>query len=201
MEMILIRHLATAGNEKRQYIGRTDEPLSQHAKASYRKAPFYYTDVSQVIVSPMRRCIETAELLYPGKRLHIQKLLKECDFGEFEGKSYEELKEDSRYIRWLASNGTLPFPKGESQEVFRKRCVQGFKSSIETLLIGNEVKKAAFVVHGGTIMAILSALDEKERGFYAWQAANGKGYRAILEEKKFREGKRCMRDITPLKAI
>ena len=31
MEVIFIRHFATPGNEKRQYIGRTDEPLSARA--------------------------------------------------------------------------------------------------------------------------------------------------------------------------
>ena len=29
MELILIRHLKTPGNEKRQYIGSTDEALSE----------------------------------------------------------------------------------------------------------------------------------------------------------------------------
>ena len=29
MELILIRHLKTPGNEKRQYIGSTDEELSE----------------------------------------------------------------------------------------------------------------------------------------------------------------------------
>ena len=37
MEVILIRHLATPGNEKRQYIGRTDEPLSDRAVSAFRE--------------------------------------------------------------------------------------------------------------------------------------------------------------------
>ena len=48
------------------------------------------------------------------------------DFGEFEGKNYIELQKDPNYQAWIDSNGTLPFPGGESREAFIKRCEQGF---------------------------------------------------------------------------
>ena len=37
MKIIFIRHLPTPGNEKRQYIGSTDEDLSQGAVERFRK--------------------------------------------------------------------------------------------------------------------------------------------------------------------
>lgn len=50
---------------------------------------------------------------------------RECDFGIFEGKNYEELKENRDYQRWLDSGGVLPFrmERGErpSQAGWRRR--------------------------------------------------------------------------------
>lgn len=210
MKLIFIRHFSTAGNEKRQYIGRTDEAITEQARKIYLREPFHYPDVRQVVASPMRRCVQTAKLLYPMKKIWTQELLRECDFGEFEGRTYDELKEDFRYIQWMESGGTLPFPDGESQEEFCERCVAGFRKCIEHLqkeegIVGEKACQAeataAFVVHGGTIMAILSALDKKQRGFYEWQAANGQGFQAVLQEEKFEAGKRCLYEIEPLKQM
>ena len=95
MELILIRHLKTPGNEKRQYIGSTDEELSEQEVLNFKQKYKIdsYPQVQQVIVSPMKRCIQTAELIYPEVQIQQESLLKECDFGIFEGKTYEELKE------------------------------------------------------------------------------------------------------------
>lgn len=103
IKLIFIRHFSTAGNEKRQYIGRTDEAITEQARKIYLREPFHYPDVRQVVASPMKRCVQTAKLLYPMKKIWTQELLRECDFGEFEGRTYEELKEDSRYIQWMES--------------------------------------------------------------------------------------------------
>ena len=95
MELILIRHLKTPGNEKRQYIGSTDEELSEQEVLNFKQKYKIdsYPQVQQAIVSPMKRCIQTAELIYPKNQITQEVLLKECDFGIFEGKTYEELKE------------------------------------------------------------------------------------------------------------
>ena len=62
MELIWIRHLQTPGNEKRQYIGSTDEPLSEKTVEGFLKNPAEYSEVERVICSPMLRCIQTAEV-------------------------------------------------------------------------------------------------------------------------------------------
>ena len=62
MELIWIRHLQTPGNEKRQYIGSTDEPLSEKTVEGFLKNPAEYSEVERVICSPMLRCIQTAEI-------------------------------------------------------------------------------------------------------------------------------------------
>ena len=129
----LIRHSITKGNLEKRYIGaKTDEPL---CKAGYELLKEkHYPKVEKVIASPMKRCIETAQLLFPDTQIQIEESLRECDFGEFENKNYQELSQSKAYQAWIDSNGTLPFPNGESQESFRKRSTTGFKRCIEQCL-------------------------------------------------------------------
>ena len=104
MEVIFIRHLPTPGNEKRQYIGSTDETLSEQAVKIFRgrqegAEAVPYPEIQCLTASPMKRCIQTAELIWPGVPVRTEPLLRECDFGRFEGKTYEELKDEPAYVR------------------------------------------------------------------------------------------------------
>ena len=199
MELILIRHLKTPGNEKRQYIGSTDEALSEQEVQNFvqKQKRKNYPPVQQVIVSPMKRCIQTAELIYPKNQVTQEVLLKECDFGIFEGKTYEDLKDKAEYQAWLDSGGTIAFPEGEEQKEFRLRCVRGMLCQVDRLCKEN-VESAAFVVHGGTIMAVLEQLAEDQKDFYHWQVENGRGYRMLVDEEEWKSGVHRFREIQKL---
>ena len=168
MKIMLIRHFATLGNEKRQYIGSTDEVLSEKTAFLKRSYPI----PEYIIASPMKRCVQTAKRIWgtdlSGCPIVLEPLMRECDFGQFEGKTYEQLK-------------------GEDQEEFRKRCVEGMKKQVR-FLIARHVKYAAFVVHGGTIMAVMHALYEEKKDFYNWQVENGSGYLVSVSEKEWENG-------------
>lgn len=199
MELILIRHLKTPGNEKRQYIGSTDEALSEQEVQNFvqKQKRENYPPVQQVITSPMKRCIQTAELIYPKNQVMQEVLLKECDFGIFEGKTYEDLKDKAEYQAWLDSGGTIAFPEGEEQKKFRSRCVKGMLCQVDRLCKEN-VESAAFVVHGGTIMAVLEQLAEDQKDFYHWQVENGGGYRMLVDEEEWKSGIHRFREIQKL---
>lgn len=171
MKLVFIRHGKTVGNLERRYIGRTDEPLCKEGIAELKARK--YPDCERVIASPMKRCIETAKLIYPEREIITCADLRECDFGDFEGRNYLELSENFDYQKWIDSGGTLPFPNGEDTEKFKARCVRGF---FETLGRINEECSAAFVVHGGTVMAIFERLALPKRGYYDYQVQNGGGY-------------------------
>lgn len=164
MELILMRHAATNGNLLRRYIGTTDEPLA----AEGRKAAMLANPPSANLVycSPLLRCRETAEICFPGAETVILPDLRETDFGLFEGKSYEDLREIPEYVRWLESNGTLPFPGGESSAEASSRALR----ALDIILANN--KSAAVVTHGGTIMAMMAARGVPRRGYYDWQLPN-----------------------------
>ena len=187
-EFFLIRHGKTAGNLLGRYIGsRTDEPLCDEGRDGL--AGKQLPEVERLYVSPMKRCVETAEILWPEfDRKNIQKVtdLRECDFGDFENKNYKELSGNGDYQAWIDSNGTLPFPNGESMDLFKSRCLEAFAQIVEEVS-GAEQKwkdsgetgifRAGIVVHGGTIMAILEQYGYPKRAYFDYQVKNGCGYR------------------------
>ncbi|MFA5658799.1 MAG: histidine phosphatase family protein [Oscillospiraceae bacterium] len=171
MKIVFIRHGKTAGNLKRQYIGKTDQPLCKAGISELNARRYPTTDI--VISSPMRRCIQTAEIIYKGVALMLHDDLKECDFGTFEEKNHVQLSQNSAYKNWLNSNGEMPFPDGESPEKFKIRCCEAFEKAV---LEHCNYNSLAFVVHGGTIMAVLEKYAVPKCGFYDYQVKNACGY-------------------------
>ncbi len=198
----LLRHGKTPGNEKKRYIGRTDESLSENGKKEIRAAAGKYRALLQpeiLLSSPMKRCLETGALLFPALSPRILPELKETDFGKLEGKNWEELNRDTGlaplWQAWLNSNGTLPFPGGESREAVTERTTHGFIRSVTELFHENR-RNAAFIVHGGSIMALLSSLVPKnyfhrQQDFYSWQVTNGDGYLLLLDREQWLCGQYC----------
>lgn len=171
MKYILIRHGKTAGNLEGRYIGaRTDEPLCPDGIAPLLERR--YPAVQGLFASPLRRCVQTAEIIYPDMEIQLVPNLRECDFGAFEGRNYAELKDDPHYQRWLDSGGEVPFPQGESRSDFAKRCVAAFEAAVCDLPDG----QYAFVVHGGTIMALMERFARPKGEYYDFQLKNGEGY-------------------------
>lgn len=182
--LIFIRHGETAANKEQRYLGRKEEALSIEGREkllqAYRQS--HYPEVEMVFTSPMRRCKETAKLLYPVVPKKEIPEWVEMDFGDFEGKNYEDLKDDERYQEWIDSNGTLPFPNGESREAFMKRCMQGMDRMMQLL---QEERTVAVIVHGGTIMALLSSLCGGD--YFDYQVRNGEGFVCSLNKNKDEE--------------
>lgn len=187
MKVVLIRHGETAGNLEKRYIGCTDEPLCAQGRNTIAEnvSCGKYPAAARVFSSPMKRCIETARIIYPENALTVDEGLKEIDFGLFEGKSYDELSGTPLYQQWIESGGTMPFPQGEAREQFIKRTVSAFNRLIfglrDDAAFCNAELVAAFVVHGGSIMALLSAYNCG--GYFDFQCANGEGFVCEIERR------------------
>lgn len=185
-EIVLLRHSMTRGNLEGRYIGcRTDEPLCAEGIRLLENR--MYPAVERIYASPMRRCMETAQIIW-GNEIPVTPVpsLRECDFGDFENKNYEELNKVPAYQAWIDSNGTLPFPGGEAMERFKARCQEGFRElvreimELETEFCSKEHKgvafRAALVVHGGTVMAVLERFGFPKKDYFDYQVKNGCGY-------------------------
>lgn len=195
IKLYFIRHSSTKGNEEKRHIGTTDESLSSFGcKLLEGKR---YPKGELLFVSPMKRCVETARILYPRMTPIPIEELKECNFGEFENKNAKELAGNSMYQKWIDSNGTLGFPKGESREEFLQRNIRGFKRALE-IMIKQEADTGIFVVHGGTIMNLLHEFGEPRCDFYHWQVSNGCGYSVSISKSQWINGTIILNEIEKL---
>lgn len=167
MTVYLIRHGQTRWNAEDRFLGLTDMPLSElgikTAKAA--SAP----DAELIFRSPLLRCAQTADIMFPGREKQVIDDLRECDFGDFEGKSSEELAHNADYLSWIANNCAGPIPGGESVDAFMSRCCAAFE---DTLRSHAEAKSIAFVVHGGVIMSLLHCLNIEKHAFNDYHIVN-----------------------------
>lgn len=185
MKILLVRHGQTMGNKERRYSGgRTDEPVCPEGLEALKKRK--YPKVEHVFASPMLRCLQTAEAVFGEKQPEIIEEFRECDFGILEGKNHEELKDDPQYQEFLASDGKLPFPGGESLSEFNGRCMEGLKKAVQ---ISREqgYSYIGCAVHGGVIMTLMYVL-MKDDDFYRWNAGNGEGYIVEIDEERWEQG-------------
>ena len=171
MRTVFIRHGLTAGNLKKRYIGSTDEPLCGEGIARLKMQEYPRCEV--LVCSPMKRCLQTAELIFPGQEIVTDSALRECDFGDFEGRNYAELSGNADYQGWIDSGGALPFPNGEVPQDFRERCTSAFGRLVSRF---GSSQSLAFVVHGGTIMSIFEKYAVPRRDYFGWYCENGCGY-------------------------
>ena len=176
----VMRHLPTAGNVARKYIGWTDEPIvpleTWHVDLPLK--PMH------VVGSDLLRAKQSAALYCPQAVYVADCRWRECHFGDFEGKTYADLEEDRDYRAWIDD----PYGKeprgGESLIALEARVLPALQQ------LAND---AVVVTHGGPIRAILTAFSPVERAFWSWDIPHGTGYRLEWHsEKAFKEGKACV---------
>ena len=175
-EIMLLRHSMTRGNLEGRYVGcRTDESLCEEGIRLLQSRS--YPAVDRIYASPMKRCGETAQVIWgTDAQMTLVPELRECDFGAFENQNYKELSGNSAYQAWIDSGGTLPFPDGESMDQFKKRCREGFRKLVQVMETSEPLMRAALVVHGGTIMAVLERFGFPKKTYFDYQVKNGCGY-------------------------
>lgn len=178
MKIALIRHGKTKGNLEKRFIGTTDEPLSQLGKNELNNliGQNIYPSIKKVYSSPLKRTMETANLLYPSEPPEILKDIREMDFGDFENKTFEEITANSKYSDFGTSEECMYFPNGENLLEFKKRCITTFE---------NVVKKdedSIIICHGGCIMAIMEKYGLPKGNFYNWISENGRGFLITIDK-------------------
>jgi broad specificity phosphatase PhoE/ribonuclease HI len=127
--LILVRHGETELTAQRRYSGRGDAPLTARGQAQARAAAgrvaALRAELAAVVSSPLSRCVCTAEAVVAaagGGPVRIEPGLIECDFGEWEGRTFTEVRErwPADMERWFASASVAP-PGGESFDAVAER--------------------------------------------------------------------------------
>ena len=135
-EIHFIRHGMTTQDNKGKYIGITNVPLSDKGVADLKKYDrlYVYPGTPLLYTSPLLRCIQTCNVLYPALKPIILEGLSECSFGDWEGKTADELKNNIAFINWLANSKDNRPPNGESGAEFMLRICRTFEKFVKDLI-------------------------------------------------------------------
>lgn len=186
LQLILIRHGMTEWNKEKRYLGHTDLPVMEDSFIEYEPLKKYLLNnlPDAFYSSDLLRCQQTAAFLFPEVSLIKDPRLREISFGIWEGKTYEDLKNNSHYSSWLDNWEITSTPGGESGIAFHDR-VSSFLSEIQK----SKFSSAAIMTHGGVIRKIVSDL-VPEASF--WDTSVSFGKAIVLELKAERGTWRCI---------
>lgn len=187
-----IRHGAIDETLSGKYIGTTDVPLSDKGKADLKKLDYEYRypGTQVVFTSPLKRCVETCKILYPELNPLLITGLSECNFGEWEGKTAESLKNDLDFEKWLAGDNSVKPPRGESNADFTRRICLMFESIVEGLM-KTGTTESVIVTHGGVIMTLLAVYGLPQAKPFEWTMDNGFGYSLRVTPMLWQRDKVC----------
>ena len=187
-----IRHGAIDETLSGKYIGTTDVPLSDKGKMDLKKLDYEYRypGTQVVFTSPLKRCTETCRILYPEQNPLSIANLSECNFGEWEGKTAEELKSDPDFEKWLAGDSSVKPPRGESNADFTRRICRMFESIVEGLM-KTGTTESVIVTHGGVIMTLLAVYGLPQAKPFEWTMDNGFGYSLRVTPMLWQRDKVC----------
>jgi ribonuclease H / adenosylcobalamin/alpha-ribazole phosphatase len=159
LRMILVRHGSTALTAQGRYSGRVDVPLSSsgvtEAAAVAGRLPALASSVDAIVSSPLVRCVDTARAIgdaFGGIPVETDDDLIECDFGDFEGMTFGEVREryPAELDAWLGSTAVPP-PGGESFQVVSLRV----RRAVKRMLASYTGKTIVVVSHVTPIKMVL----------------------------------------------
>ncbi len=155
--VLFIRHAETelAG----RYCGHSDPDLNPQGRAQLTRLSELLAEerLERVYSSDLRRATSTAKAIAAGRNIPqvLRPALREIDFGDWEGMSWEEIERlDPEYAqKWMSSYPHLPAPSGETFEDFERRVL----TEVNHLMDSNG-GPIAVVTHGGVLRVVLRHL-------------------------------------------
>lgn len=164
MRLILARHGETPWNETGRYQGWEDTPLSPQGTITARGigVRLRARGVTRFHLwsSDLTRAVATARLAFV-RVPRIDRRLRELDFGEFAGRTYQENLDHfgPRFAEWVEHRGHPPPPGGERLSDFFDR-TQSWLRDVRDIIPGSETVVA--VTHGGVVRSLVRPYVEDE---------------------------------------
>ncbi len=186
-----IRHGIIDGNLYGQYIGSTDVSLAEVGveRLRYLAENCEYPGAGAFLTSPMKRCTETLSILYPKATPVVIDAFREICFGEFEGKTADELRSNKWFSEWINAGGVDAPPGGESGADFAARVCEAFEMTVAGLM-KTGITSAVIVAHAGTIMTILSRYGLPQAPMSDWMMDGGCGYSVRIHPQLWTSGRK-----------
>lgn len=150
--LLLIRHGETPATVERLFVGSTNVELTPggHEQARAVAQRLKHVRIDALYVSPLTRCMQTAAPIVEttGLRPRVDGALRECDFGSWEGMSFQEVfqKDPDGLRRWVTEEGHSSHG-GESREQLADRVWAWWLAAA----VKHENDTVCAVTHGGPI--------------------------------------------------
>ncbi len=154
----LIRHGEPAEEYRGRCYGSLDAGLSETGRLQVSRIAAYLAGepLSAIYCSPRRRAADSANILAAGFECPIETIadLREIDFGDFEGLSYDEIatRYPDLYRQWMESPAEVRFPNGECEAQVRERVLRAFAN----ICRDRAGQIAAVVTHSGVIRILIA---------------------------------------------
>jgi alpha-ribazole phosphatase/probable phosphoglycerate mutase len=154
--LLLIRHCEPEPDAAGRCYGSLDFGLSTGGFVAAEELGRALSPVrlDSVVASPRLRALQTAEPIarQAGVDVVADDRLRELDFGELEGLTYEEAERTrpDLYRRWMETPTEVEFPGGESYALLASRV----RAAVDELVAAGGTH--AVVAHGGSIRAVLA---------------------------------------------
>lgn len=179
MKLTLIRHGITHGNKYGLYYGATDLPLLEEgiAELRERKLSHIYPTAPRYYTSPLQRTQQTLHEIYGDVPFTVVDGFREMNFGVFEMRTVEDLKQDEAFVAWSRRMSTDRCPGGESFVDVQRRALE----AVAPILASDE--DAVCVIHGGVI-ACLMFYWFPGKAFDDWMLHPGTGWYITVEDGK-----------------
>ncbi len=158
-KIFLIRHGQIEYGSEKRYIGMTDIPLSNTGIEQVTKLKKFFSGVAieKAFTSPLKRCMQTAEILLEGSNISwvVVDELREINMGEWENQTLDYIKDHfhEMYDKRGSNIDTFVPPGGESFEQLQKRVMPVFES-----IALNTTRNTLIISHAGVNRVILSKL-------------------------------------------
>ena len=180
MQLIIMRHGQTDDNVDHRYTGTNDVPLNEQGREQARAAGCA-RNVPLVFTSHLSRAQETARICFPNAQQIVRSALSEMNFGDFQGRTPDEMEDDATYRAWVDQWCIPSCPNGESRDEYTARVTQAIRK-IVVAQAAEGASQVVVVAHGGTVMATLFtfANESEMRSYYEWNPGNCGGYRAQI---------------------
>lgn len=161
LELVVVRHGVTPWNRERRYQGQRDIPLLlPDAVPDMDRLHEHLAgaEFDAIHCSDLARCRQTLAHVQPGRDASalFDPRLRELDFGDYEGRRWDELKDDPSYRAWIDSAGMQAPPGGESADMLWER----LSAWLDDVLSQAEDRRHVLAVsHGGVIRELRRRLE------------------------------------------
>jgi broad specificity phosphatase PhoE len=135
--VIIVRHGRTEWNRVERFRGRVDIGLDEVGMKQAVVAAKRISEwpISAIFSSPLRRAMDTAEIIAAPLELNVQPMsgIIDIDYGSWQGLSTEQVvaRNDSLYSQWIESPQEVKFPDGESFTEVRERVASAIGDLIQ----------------------------------------------------------------------